>query len=181
MLTVFEFLSNFLAGNYSSDYEVQFTSHILPELINSTLEYQDKTLEAAEEALEAYIRSHKKLENVLDYLVRKPLSSDDPHLGISGIKLAIKNIEYHPKVISADSRSFITFIEKLCLLRGHKDTNLATEARTSLMEFLKRFPATMKEIANEMESRDIKDLTKLIKIRNEAIEYKKAKKQRAMK
>lgn len=47
------------------------------------------------------------------------------------------------------------------------------------MNFLKRFPATMKEIANEMESRDSSELTKLIKLRNEAMKYNKAKKKLA--
>lgn len=178
---MFEFLSNFLANNYGSDYQIQFTSYILPEIIKFCLSAKGDELDVAEEALEAYIRSHTQLGTVLDYIVTFILDSSEIELVISGIKLCTKNIEYHPKIISADSRPFITFIEKLCKLQSHSDTVLAGESRTVLMNFLKRFPATMKEVANEMESRDNDELSKLIKLRNEAMEYKKSKKRRSSK
>jgi hypothetical protein len=172
MPTLFEFLAHFLSNNFSWDYEIQLTTHILPDLINSWMFLEDRVLELAKQALDAYIRSYKQLEIVINYLLKNVLNDQDSSVVLKGIKLAVENIEYHPKIISAESREFITFIEQLWVLRANKDSELSSHSRNVIMDFLKRFPATMNEIANEMESRDKDDLSKLIKLRNETIQYK---------
>ena len=87
---LFDFLTSFLAHNYGRDYEVQFISHILGELVRYWTEWEDSTLEFAEESLETYIRTFKQLENIIDIINTKFLSSDEPKLIIKGIKLSIK-------------------------------------------------------------------------------------------
>ena len=171
-LKVFEFLSSFLTNNYGSDYEIQFTSHILFEVIKYLIEVNDNTIELADEALETYIRSFKQLENVIDLLLLKFLTSDNEDYILKGIKLAIKNIEYHPKIISASSKSFINFIETLWSLSKDSNKEIAKEAKSVVISFIKRFPATIKEISNIMESRDVMDLANLIKESNDSIQNK---------
>ena len=168
----FEFLTSFFTNNYGSDYEIQFTSHVLQEIIKYCVEVDDNTIELAEETLETYIRSYKQLENVLDFLILKVFTSDDFNSIVKGIKLAVKNIEYHPKIISATSRTFINFIETLWNHIKGSNSLVAEESKAVILSFMKRFPATMKEISNEMDSRNIDDLSKLIKERNDTIQYK---------
>lgn len=98
----------------------------------------------------------------------------------AGINLAVKNIEYHPKIISANSKSFISFIQELLILRNEKDEpEVSKQANIILMNFLKRFPATMKEIANILDNRDVHSLSNLIKLRNDTLDYKKSKKRQS--
>lgn len=106
-------------------------------------------------------------------MVIKLFVSSDPTTLVNGIKLATKNIEYHPKIISANSRPFINFIEKLCEIKSKQGDQLHGKAREVLVNFLERFPATMKEIANEMESRENNELSLLIKERNQSLNYEK--------
>lgn len=181
METLLNFLSSFLTNNYGNDYEVQLTSHILPNIIKCCLELTGSDLDIAKETLDVYTRTHRQLQTVLDYILTSILTQEDSGLIVKSIKLAAENIEYHPKIISADSRVFITFIEKMWDLRVHQDTAIASQARYIVMDFLKRFPATMKEIANEMESRENDELSKLIRLRNETLHYKKNRKRKTAK
>jgi hypothetical protein len=185
LMQAFDFLVDFMANNYGSDMQIQFICFVVPEVIKLWLTLSGKVMENAEDALWAYIRDSKELEIVLNILTTKHLSTyngsqDSPPI-IKCINLAIKNIEFHPKIISAKCKSFIDFIEWLIMLKMCENTDVSTKANTVLMNFIKRFPATIKEISNDLESRDISGLTDLIKLRNESLTHKKIKKQKQSK
>ena len=101
-ILVFDFLTCFLENNYGGDYEVQFTTHLIPFIIKSCLTQTGKTHEAAEETLEAYIRVHSQLAQIIDYLVENELKSDNLSTVISGVEMILKYLEFHPKIISCE-------------------------------------------------------------------------------
>ena len=77
LIPAFDFLTDFLTNNYGSDIQIQFTSYVIPEVLDICIICDNQTLESAEEILNAYIRTSKHLENVLDLLTSKHIKSYD--------------------------------------------------------------------------------------------------------
>lgn len=163
-IVVFDFLVGFLENNYGSDYELQFTNHLLPYILSSCLTDKGEILESAEEVLEAFIRVPSQLAKIIDFVIENYMEKSNSVTITASIQLLTKYIEYHPKIISAECSSFINLMGVLCQLKNSKNKILEEEVMKVIMNFIQRFPATMKDVSIRMENNF---LSQLIQQRND--------------
>ncbi|CAI2371983.1 unnamed protein product [Moneuplotes crassus] len=146
---------------------MQFTNHFLPSLFDTLFTREDEVLEAAEEAFDNYVRNHSQLAKVIDYLIDEYIKVKQPVSVIKVLQLIKRYIEYHPKVISVNCKSFVNLISALQSLKNSPEIALVAEVTDIFDDFFGRFPATMKDITTKIHKRKekqiIDDAKKLIK------------------